>query len=283
MTTVAVVARATVKEASRRRLLVALAGISLAMVDLSAWGFSRFSRGAGALPSGDARASTAAALIAFMFMFSFVISLSAVVISAPAVSGEIESGVAQSVLVRPVRRFEVLLGRWAGMAGVVAAYAVAAGALEVLVVWAVSGYAPPDPAAAIAYLVFEGLLVLTLTLALSTFLAPMTAGAVAVALFGAAWLAGVVGTIGSNLGIGSLQTAGRIAKVVLPTDGLWHAAIWYLEPVSVMDRVLGHGGGRNVDPFTATGAPPVAYVVWAVAWVLLIFALAVRRFSRIEP
>ncbi|HZU75097.1 MAG TPA: ABC transporter permease subunit [Acidimicrobiales bacterium] len=283
MNTIGVVARVTVKEASRRRLLAALAAISLAMVGLSAWGFSRFTRGAGVLPSGDARASTAAALIAFMFMFSFVICLSAVVIAAPAVSGELDSGVGQSVLVRPVRRWEVLLGKWCGMAAVVAAYGVAVGALEVLVVWAVSGYHPPNPAAAIAYLVFEGLVVLTLTLTLSTVLAPMTAGAVAVALFGAAWLAGVVGTIGSTLGIGSLQTAGRVAKVVLPTDGLWHGAIWYLEPASLFDRVLGRGGGRIADPFTSSGGPPVAYVVWAAAWVLLVFAAAVHRFSRTEP
>ena len=280
MSVVSVVARLTLKEASRRRLLLALASISLAMIGLSAWGFSRLS--GGAFPTGGTRFATATALILFMFMFSFVISLSAIVIASPAIAGEIDSGVAQSVLVRPVRRWQILLGKWLGMAVVVAAYAVAIGVLEVLVVWAVSGYVPPDPAAAIAYVVFEAVLVLTLTLALSTFLAPMTAGAVAVALFGAAWLAGVVGTIGAGLDIHSLQIAGRIAKVVLPTDGLWHAAIFHLEPSSLVTRALGQDGGRAVNPFAAAASPPVAYVVWAAAWVPLVFTLAVRRFSRIE-
>lgn len=283
MNVVVLVARMTVREAARRRLLLALAGISLAMVALSAWGFSRLAHHAGVLTSGEIRASTAAALILFMFMFSFVIALSAVVIASPAVSGEVDSGVAQAVLARPVRRAEVLAGKWLGMAAVVAVYTVAVAGLETLVVWAVSGYVPPGPAAAVAYLLFEGLLVLSLTLALSTALAPMTAGAVAVALFGGAWLAGVVGAIGSAVGIASLETAGRIAKVVLPTDGLWHAAIWYLEPATLSDRVLGRGGGRAVDPFVASGGPPVAYVLWAAAWVLLVFAVAAARYERIEP
>ncbi len=283
MSVISVVARITIKEASRRRLLLALAGISLAMVGLSAWGFSRLSHTSGYLPSGEGRFATATALILFMFMFSFVISLSGVVIASPAISGEIDSGVAQAVLVRPVRRWQILCGKWLGMAVVVASYAILVGSLEVLVVWGVTGYSPPGPAAAIAYLVFEGILVLTLTLALSTVLAPMTAGAVAVALFGASWLAGVVGTLGAALNIDSLQTAGRISKVVLPTDGLWHAAIWYLEPASVLSRALGEEGGRAVNPFEASSGPPIVYIVWAAVWTLLVLGIAVRVFSRTEP
>ena len=283
MNAVSVVARITIKEASRRRLLLALAGISLVMVGLSAWGFWRLSARSALLPSGEDRFATATALILFMFMFSFVISLSAVVIASPSISGEIDSGVAQAVLVRPVRRWQVLCGKWLGMAAVVAAYAVVVGSLEILVVWGVSGYTPPGPPAAIAYMVFEGILVLTLTLALSTVLAPMTAGAVAVALFGASWLAGVVGTLGASLNIHSLQTAGRIAKVVLPTDGLWHAAIWYLEPASVLARTLGQDGGRNVNPFASSTGPPILYILWAVLWTVLVLGVAVRIFSRIEP
>ncbi len=283
MSVVSVVARLTILEASRRRLLLALAGISLVMVGLSAWGFSRLSHRAGFLPSGEGRLATATALILFMFMFSFVISLSAVVIASPSISGEIESGVAQAVLVRPVRRWQILCGKWLGMAGVVAAYAVMVGSLEVLVVWAVSGYTPPGPVAAIAYMVFEGILVLTLTLALSTVLAPMTAGAVAVALFGASWLAGVVGTLGAAFNIHSLQTAGRVAKVVLPTDGLWHAAVWYLEPASVLARSLADNGGRAVNPFASSSGPPILYILWAALWTLLVLGVAVRIFSRTEP
>ena len=51
-----------------------------------------------------------------MFMFSFVLALSASAIASPSISSEIESGVLMTIVTRPVRRTEVLLGKWLGLA-----------------------------------------------------------------------------------------------------------------------------------------------------------------------
>ena len=54
-------------------------------------------------------------------MFSFVLAMTAAFVGAPAIGGDLESGVALAVLARPIRRAEVLVGRWLGCAVVVVA------------------------------------------------------------------------------------------------------------------------------------------------------------------
>ena len=110
------------------------------------------------------------------------------------------------------------------------------------------------------YLFAEGALLLTLALLLSTRVPVIAAGVIGVAVFGAGWLAGVVGTLGAALNVSALQTIGKIGRLVLPTDGLWHAAIYYLQPSSLVTQHLEQGGTR--DPFFAQGAPSWPYLAW---------------------
>ena len=57
----------------RRRLILALAAITVALVGLSGWGFYRLSHGTGMTSGEITRAPTA--FILFMFMFSFIVAL----------------------------------------------------------------------------------------------------------------------------------------------------------------------------------------------------------------
>ena len=69
----------------------------------------------------------------------------------------------------------------------------------------------------------------------------IAAGVIGVAVFGAGWLAGVVGTLGTTLNIAALRTIGQVGRFLLPTDGLWHAAIYYLQPPSLIAQHLRRG------------------------------------------
>jgi ABC-type transport system involved in multi-copper enzyme maturation permease subunit len=58
-----------------------------------------------------------------MFMFSFVVALRASAITSPSISSQIESGVLLTVVTRPVRRSQVLLGKWLRLEALLAGYA----------------------------------------------------------------------------------------------------------------------------------------------------------------
>lgn len=270
------IARLTITEAVRRRLLLAFVAITVVIVGLSAWGFQRLSH-AHSITSGESRLAIPQALILFMFMFSFVVALSASAIASPSISSEIESGVLMTVVTRPVRRSEVVLGKWLGLAALLAGYAGAVCALEFGVVDWVSGFVPPSPILVGVYLFAEGALLLTLSLFLSTRLPVIAAGVIGIAVFGAGWLAGVVGSLGTAFNISALRTIGQVGRFLLPTDGLWHAAMYYLQPPSLITQDTGRG-----NPFSAQGAPSWAYLLWVAAWFVIILIAAVGSFERRE-
>ena len=116
------IAALTIKEAVRRRLLLAFVAISVIIIGLSAWGFDRLSHSR-SLTSGETNLAVPQALILFMFMFSFVLALSASAIASPSISSEVESGVLMTIVTRPIRRTEVLLGKWLGLGALLAGYA----------------------------------------------------------------------------------------------------------------------------------------------------------------
>jgi ABC-type transport system involved in multi-copper enzyme maturation permease subunit len=273
------VAALTIREAVRRRLLLAFIAITVVIVGLSAWGFDRLSH-THRLTSGEANLAVPQALILFMFMFSFVLALSASAIASPSISSEVESGVLMTIVTRPVRRSDVVIGKWLGLATLLAGYALGVCALEFGVVDWVSGFVAPNPVLVGLYLFAEGALLLTLALFLSTRVPVIAAGVIGVAAFGAGWLAGIVGTLGSALNIAALRTVGQIGRVLLPTDGLWHAAIYYLQPSSLIAQHVSDGGRQ--DPFYSQGAPSAAYLVWVACWFLVVLLGAVVSFERRE-
>ena len=137
-----------------------------------AWGLDRLVSLARADGTNELqiRIGVSQVLILIAFMFSFVLAMTAAFVGAPAIGGELESGVALAILARPLRRAEVLLGRWLGSAVVVVAYTAASGLLAIAVAARISGYGPPDPFLAVAFLSGQALVLLTLTLALGSVL-----------------------------------------------------------------------------------------------------------------
>jgi hypothetical protein len=100
-----------------------------------------------------------------------------------------------------------------------------------------------------------------------------------VAIFGAGWLAGVVGSLGNAFNVSALRTIGSIGRFVLPTDGLWRGAIYYLEPRSLIDS---HLTGRTGDPFLVLGAPSWPYLLWVACWFAAVILIGAVSFQRRE-
>jgi ABC-type transport system involved in multi-copper enzyme maturation permease subunit len=276
-----VIARLTVREAARRKLVAVFLLLTAAMVSLSAWGFDRLVHSR-SITSGESQLAVPQAFILFMFMFSFVVALSASAIASPAVSAEVESGVLQTVVTRPIRRSEVMIGKWLGLAVLIAGYSVVVAVLEMAVVDWVSGFLPPNPLAVALYLFAEGAVLLTLVLAISTRLSALATGVLGVAFFGAAWLAGVVGSLGATFKISGLRTVGEVARYILPTDGLWHGVIYYLEPSTYIGQRIGEVAGSGGDPFFAVSPPSWPYLVYTALWFLAVLGVGVLSFQRRE-
>jgi|BarGraNGADG00312_2_1021985.scaffolds.fasta_scaffold08558_2 ABC-type transport system involved in multi-copper enzyme maturation permease subunit len=279
---IATIARLSLLEALRRRLLWALIGLTVLLVVVTAWAFQRLLE-ASPLPADETQLAVSQLLILVAFMFSFVLAMTAVFVGSPAIAGEVESGEALAILSRPIRRADVVLGHWVGSGIVVVTYAILAGLGEIGAVALTTGYLPPHPLFAAGFVALEGLVLLTLAVLLSTRLGVVTGGAIAVVLYGINWVMGVVGQAGAILGNDAIRTAGTISRIVMPTDVAWRGAMASLEPPAALLSSLGRTSVIfAVNPFYAAASPPPDQLAYAVVWIAVGLSLAIALFSRRE-
>ena len=283
MSSVLAIARLTVAEAVRRRIVWVLAGLTILSVTLTTWGVERLVSLARSGGTNDLQiyVGVSQVLILVAFMFSFVLAMTAAFLGAPAIASDLESGVAHAMLARPIRRADLVVGRWLGLVAVVVLYAAASGFLEIGAVGLVSGYSPPQPLIAVGFLSAQAIVLLTLSLLLSTRLPAIAAGAICVVAFGLGWMAGVFAGIGRFFDAGPLVAAAEATRWLLPSDGLWRGAIYGLEPPAVVLVAVGRGGpAAEANPFFAAALPSSPFLAWSAVWVVIVLGIAVVSFAR---
>ncbi len=280
------IARLTLVEAARRRLLLALGLLTLVVVVLTAWGFQRLTtltdRNGEPLSPAEIQLIASQLLILVAFMFSGVLALGSVFVAAPSIAADVESGIALAILPRPLRRADVVLGKWLGLTALIVVYAVAAGTFELVAIRLAVGYSPPNPLEAVAYVTAESIVLMTLALLLSTRFAPMTGGVVALITFFMAWLGGVAGGIGVAFNNATIAAVGTVSRLLLPTDGLWRGAVFNLEPEAVLAIARAAGPRIAGSPFFALAPPTAAYLAWVGLWLAGLLAIGVWSFARRE-
>jgi ABC-type transport system involved in multi-copper enzyme maturation permease subunit len=284
VTAIAIIARLTIAEAARRRIIWVLLGLTVVSVLLTSWGIERLvslARERGEVTEVEIQIGVSQVLILVAFMFSFVLAMTAAFLGAPSIAADLESGVAHSMLARPIRRADLVVGRWVGLVAIVVFYSALSGFLEMGAVRLVSGYAPPQPWLAVALLSAQAVVLLTLALLLSTRLPAIASGAVCVVLFGLGWMAGVFAGVGRFFDAGALVTVAEASRWLLPSDGLWRGTIYALEPAVVIAALEGVGGPAvDVNPFFAPIPPPVELILWTAAWIVGVLALATWSLGR---
>ena len=172
------------------------------------------------------------------------------------------------------------MGKWLGLAVLIALYAALSGVLEMIGIRWATGYLPPNPTAALSFVAAEGIVLMTLALLLSTRLAPMTGGVIALVLFFVGWIGGIALAIGQTFSNDTIINIGVGSRLLIPTDGLWHGAIFYLEPSDFLAAAQAAGRARAGNPFFADAALPLPYLLWIAAWILIVLVLANWSFAR---
>jgi ABC-2 type transport system permease protein len=279
-------AKLTVWEASRRKLLIALVALTLLIIVGTSFLMSRLwtiPANQGRPPSEvEVRLIASQLLIVITFMFSAVLALSSVMVAAPSISADVESGLVLSMLSRPVRRADLVLGKWLGLAVLVVLYAAGSGVLELIGVELTTGYVPPHPVQLIAYVAGEGVILLTLALLVSTRLSGMTGGIIGLAAYFIAWVGGILGGVGVALNNDSLRHAGTVISLLVPTDQLWRGAVFSMEPASILATARTAGRALAGNPFLVTDPPPFAFLAWTVIWIAGMLALTMWSFRARE-
>jgi Cu-processing system permease protein len=271
------VVRLTLREAANRKVLLVGAVISAAFLLLFWLGFSvGFDQVASEpddlTPAAAATLMTVLGLYAVQFLAAFM----AVLLASGAVAPEIESGRLHAVLARPISRTSWLAQRSATFAGLAACYIVVMSGAILAIAKGIAGYGAISPIRAVALLALEVVVLVALGTALSVRLSAIAAGVVVIALYGAAWIAGIMEIVGTVLGNEALERIGVAVSLLIPSDALWRGASYYLQsPAYVAATSV-----ENAIPFAGTAAPGGLLIAWAVAYAAGWWLLADRWFRR---
>jgi Cu-processing system permease protein len=293
-----VVARWTVLEARRRRLLLAGVVLSIAFVALFAVAFTLLYHNqqegllsgqsqpeggpAGTLtPREDLLLLSTVLVVLGLYGVQFLAALLALFLGVASVSPEIDSGALHAVLARPLSRLEYLLGRFLALAGMLAAYIVVMSGALLLTARIVAGYSAGDTLLVIGLMIMQVLVLLAVSLLGSTVLPTLANGVVMLALFGLAWLGGIVEFIGTiPPGNDLMANLGTAVSLLLPADAVWRGASYHLMPPSLLvaGSLVSQGGAGL--PFASTTPIAPAMLTWALAYPVACMTLAVTAFRR---
>jgi ABC-type transport system involved in multi-copper enzyme maturation permease subunit len=267
------------REAANRKVLLVGFVISVAFILLFWLGFSvGFDQAAAADPQealiadGAATAMTVLGLYAVQFLAAFI----AILLASGSVAPEIESGRLHAILARPLSRTSWLAQRTAAFAGLAATYIVVMSAAILAIAKGVAGYGAIAPGKAVTFLALEVVLLVAFGTALSVRLSAIAAGVVVVAMYGAAWIAGIMELVGGLLGNQTLERIGVAVSLIMPSDALWRAASYYVQSPAYL-AVSSTGDGI---PFVGRTAPGLPLIAWAITYAVAWWLLADRWFRR---
>ncbi|MFL6103880.1 MAG: ABC transporter permease subunit [Actinomycetes bacterium] len=295
---VLVVARWTVLEARRRRLLLAGVILSVAFVALFAVGFALLYhaqersllsvQAQGIAPPGgvDVReellAISTILVVLGLYGVQFLAALLGLFLGVASVSPEIDSGALHAVLARPLSRLEYLMGRFLALAGLLTAYVLVMSGSLLVTARIVAGYQPGDVSRVMGLMILQVFILLAVSLLGSTVLPTLANGVVMLALFGLAWLGGIIGFIGTiPPGNELMANLGTAVSLLLPADAVWRGASFHVLPTSFLVASSVANGDEAIGlPFGSNSPMAPAMLAWAVAYPLACLGLAVAAFGR---
>ena len=280
MTGALVVARYAMQECVRRRVIpvvLVLTVLFLALYTLGAEvAFREVDDFAGEDPL-DEQVLTGSTLFGLaMFTTLFLGAVLAAFLTLGAVRGDAERGLLQPLVVRPVGRTSLLLGRFGGAAVVCAAYVAAVYTASLLITGITGGWWPDSPVLPGLGLVAAVLVIAALSLLGSVFLSATANGIAVLMLFGAGLAAGLLGQIGDALSVDTLETVAQVSAWLLPFEALYQDGLNALTEdvrgvTGVVVRLGPFGGAQEGGPLLW---------VWTLGYLGLVGFAARAAFAR---
>jgi Cu-processing system permease protein len=268
------IARLTWLETRRRRIALAalICGLLFLAVFGSAmyFGFARAeSQGGDAL---EMRVAATVLTVAGLYVVNFLVTAIAILLPIDSLSGEIGSGVIQTLASKPVDRAAIVVGKWLAYLAMTAAYLALLGGGVLLSMRLFADYTAPAVLAPMGLMLLGAAVMLSITIAGGVRLSTITNGIVAFGFYGVAFIAGWMEQILSLFGNTTARHVGTVVSLLSPADSMWRRAAYEMQPVTAVIFQAG--------PFGVASVPSAAMIAWAIGFVLAVLGVAVWQFRR---
>jgi ABC-2 type transport system permease protein len=276
-----IVARFSLRESLRRRVFVVvglLTLVFLALYGLATWQAFKAAEGFGTAEAGVDADTVVGATLAGLAMFAilFLGTILAVFLTLGAVRGDAERGLLQPLLVRPLPRRTLLLGRWLGATAVCSPYVVLVALASFGLTAALGDWWPDRTVLPLLALALGVAIIAALSLAGSIALASTANGIAVFMLFGAGLTAGLLGQIAEAIGSDTLGDVAQVATWALPFEALYQAGLADL----TIDTVGFTRLAINLGPFGGAQAGGAGLWLFSLVYLVAVGAAAVAAFAR---
>jgi len=210
--------------------------------------------------------------LAGLYATHFLTLMTAVLLPVDTLSGEIATGVVQTVASKPVHRSSIVLGKWLAFSLVAVAYFAIVATGVLLISRAIGHFTPPGLAHGLPLMALEAVVFVSLSIAGGARLATVTNGILVFGLYGIAFIGGWVEKVASAVGNPAAENVGTVASLLMPTEALWQRAAFLMQPSIMRDL--------QMSPFSIGSLPSVAMVWYAIAYTLLALLWGIQGFRK---
>ncbi len=274
MKRIGLIASVTFREAARKKLLLfaLLAGMAFLALFATAVHFQVAAWQQQHLPLFARAQLMNGMLLMGLYAVNMLVVVMTVLVSVDTLSGEIASGTIQAIATKPVRRAELILGKWFGFAGMLTLYILLMALGVNAVTQVMAGVVVRHLAQGLALIWMESLLLLAVTFLFGTFCSTLTSGVAVLGLHGLAFLGGWVEQAGAVTRTPKAVLLGIVTSVIMPSEALWRRAAYAMQsPLAT---------SFNISPFGAASVPSPLMVVYAGLYTGLFLLASLWRFSR---
>jgi Cu-processing system permease protein len=195
-----------------------------------------------------------------------------VLISVDTLSGEIASGTIHAIATKPIRRSEILLGKWLGFVGMLAIYAAIMVGGVSGVTYILSGATPRHLLLGSGLILLESILLLNLTFLCGTTFSTLTNGVLVLGLHGLAFLGGWIEQAGALAHSPRAMDVGVIASLIMPSESFWRRAAFEMQSPLI--------GAIGLSPFSNASVPSRAMMVYAALYLSIALLWALHCFRQ---
>lgn len=271
--------RVTIKEIVRRKILHVTIILSVIFLALYGFGLHFAYINLNSNLSGNLDPIRAMIIPQFfalgLFFGCFLISFLTIMTAVGAISSEIENGTSLAILSRPVRRSEIILGKFSGYAVVLCVFSLIFYVVSLLLAAVLTHTHVSLHPISLVLFTLQPLILLAVTLYGTTLLPTMANGIAVFMLYAVGWLGGMIEQIGGLLQNQTLLHLGIVSSLLMPADALYRKIIATSQSSYVL-ALSGHALG----PFGVNSEPSVWMLVYTGVYIVFFLFIAIRRFNR---
>ncbi|GGJ38323.1 ABC transporter permease [Deinococcus roseus] len=212
-----------------------------------------------------------------LYVVNFLGSLVGIMLGVSTLSGEVESGLLMTILIKPLRRAELVLGKWLGLSLVSLVYLALLGLGVVYGTYWITGYLPADYLKTILLMALGTWILLTSTVLCSAVFPVLTSGVVMFMVYALSWTGGLVGNLGKFTDTPLMEKIGLYSHYIFPSDAMWRFASYYLQTRTMRDLPPGI---RDGNPLVGSTEVQSGDLVWAFFYLVALLGLAIVVFRR---